>query len=189
MSIVTLNYEGIKWSDIFELDSQSPSGIVWKGSRRSQNGKVAGAKNYDARTKEPHMWRVNTLGKIWAVHRIILIMLGKDISGKIIDHKDGNPFNNSIGNLRIVDQRINTQNKKKNSSNTSGVTGVSEGSNGQGRAYFIAHWLENNRQCSKIFSIDDLGYDVAFSLACEHRKYMISELNKRGNSYTDRHGE
>lgn len=42
-----------------------------------------------------------------------------------IDHRDGNPSNNRLRNLRAVSPSINSRNQKKHSSNTSGRTGVS----------------------------------------------------------------
>jgi hypothetical protein len=37
-------------------------------------------------------------------------IIGRPIDGRIIDHLDGNPLNNSIDNLRIVTRRENNQN-------------------------------------------------------------------------------
>ena len=106
----------------------------------------------------------------------------------VIDHMDGDPFNNLVTNLKITNQKINTQNSKKGSKNTSGVTGVSEGDNGTGRAHFRSAWCYKTKQYSKTFSIDDLGRDKAFNMACAYRESKISELNSKGESYSDRHG-
>ena len=42
-----------------------------------------------------------------------------------VDHKDGNPSNNSLDNLRIANQSLNAFNGKLRSTNTSGIRGVS----------------------------------------------------------------
>lgn len=51
---------------------------------------------------------------------------GKPKSPFVIDHIDGNPFNNQKENLRIVNQSTNTRNRnlKPNRNNTSGYLGI-----------------------------------------------------------------
>lgn len=57
--------------------------------------------------------------------RIIWTMLKGEIpEGMVIDHKDRNPANDKIGNLRIVTQSVNLQNKGLSVLNTSGFRGV-----------------------------------------------------------------
>lgn len=43
--------------------------------------------------------------------RLMKKKLGAKIKGKDIDHKDGNPRNNSTGNLRIMDKSKNRSKK------------------------------------------------------------------------------
>ena len=72
--------------------------------------------------------------------------------------------------------------KAKNSSTS--VTGVlKEG------ACFRATWRENDKPKSKRFSINRLGHEEAFRLACEYREQKIRELNEQGAGYTERHGK
>lgn len=54
----------------------------------------------------------------------ILMGLNKE-DGKVVDHIDGNPYNNRKSNLRVCTQGENTLNKHYMSRNTSGVIGVS----------------------------------------------------------------
>jgi len=71
------------------------------------------------------------------------------------------------------------RNNKMRSSNSTGVVGVSWGSNtdfNQTRA--IAHWVdENANQHSKSFSVLKYGLLPAFKLACEYRVKMVEELS------------
>ena len=53
------------------------------------------------------------------------LVLGTSDSGKVVDHIDGNPFNNSKRNLRECTQGQNCMNKAKQTNNsTSGFVGV-----------------------------------------------------------------
>ena len=58
------------------------------------------------------------------VHRLIMGI--QDISWKecVVDHINGNVFDNRKCNLRVVTQLQNAMNQKKSKNNTSGVTGV-----------------------------------------------------------------
>lgn len=188
---IKLNYASIDWKSIFEYSEGSPSGLIWKNSERPKcNGKVAGTKSFDVRTKLPHMWRVNYQGKRWAVHRIILLINGFDLANEfVVDHVDGDPFNNLLENLRIVTQTHNNQNRRKTEGlGKTGTVGCSLGTNGKGRTYISAFWHTEGKIQQKRFSVDDFGYDIALSMAKEYRKQKLEELNKGGAGYTDRHG-
>jgi len=54
-----------------------------------------------------------------SLHRFIM-----NFPDSLIDHKDGNTFNNSKSNLRLCDSKGNTRNAKLKSTNTSGFKGV-----------------------------------------------------------------
>lgn len=56
---------------------------------------------------------------IWELH------YGEIPNKMILDHKDQNPNNNKLSNLRLVDKSFNGFNSPKRNNNTSGVTGVS----------------------------------------------------------------
>jgi hypothetical protein len=185
------DYSSIEWSKYFELSDESPSGIKWKAGqgKPGNKGGIAGTKCYDCRSKLPGSWQVKAAdGAHWLVHRIILVMKEINILGKVIDHIDGNPFNNKISNLRVTTQMINCQNQRIRITNTSGVAGVSIKVNKQGRTYFGAYWTTNKKRITKYFSIDDFGYEKAFDMACKHRKLMLENLNKDGANYSERHG-
>ena len=62
-------------------------------------------------------------GKKYANHRIIFLMFNGYLPKKV-DHRDNNPLNNRIGNLREATVPQNAHNSKKPITNTSGVKGV-----------------------------------------------------------------
>lgn len=67
--------------------------------------------------------RIN--GKQYPEHRIIWVMFNGGIDGGIkIDHKDNNPLNNRLENLRLATHNENMYNSIKSKSNKSGYKGV-----------------------------------------------------------------
>ena len=190
MSKKMRDYSLVDWSQHFDLSAASASGLFWKDGQGKCGAKtrVAGAKCYDCRSKMPGSWQVKVAGAHWLVHRIIMVMNGVDILNKVIDHEDGNPFNNTISNLRVTTQKSNCQNQRMRVTNTSGVVGVSIKVNKEGRSYFGAYCGAGKKRRTKYFSIDRLGYDEAFRLACEYRKQMLDKLNEHGAEYSERHG-
>ena len=108
-------------SDLFkhlEYSAASKTGLRNKitgkdvGTLTSLNGKPASS-------------GVKVLGTKYICHRVIWVLVCGSIDEELeIDHIDGNPWNNTVENLRIVTKTINQRNRKKYSNNTSGVNGT-----------------------------------------------------------------
>jgi len=177
----------------FKYSENSPSGLVWvvdqpRGANPHKIGQIAGGR--ESRNNQPHRWRVKPMGiaKSVAVHRIVWALHFPISEDKVIDHIDGNPWNNKIENLREVDRATNSRNTKKHASNKSGVTGVNFKRNRDGHTYWTATWRDGTaRSRGRSFMIEKYGNDEAFKLACEYRKNKIEELKAKGFDYTDRH--
>ena len=100
----------ISFEDYFYYDETSPTCLRWRvdiytGEFKSvkivSNGDVAGCfqKNKNG---SPKCCRVGLQKKEYFVHRIIWQMFhGKITSKKIIDHLNGNPWDNRISNLKV----------------------------------------------------------------------------------------
>ena len=136
-------------------------------------------------------WNIGFKGRFAQINRIIWQLFnGKIPDGFVVDHIDGNSLNNKIENLRIVTKEKNARNLKKRQDNKSGVTGVRFHTDKRCRAtYWKArfHDLDGKHIC-KYFSVEKIGNDEAFRLACEWRAEQIRLLNEQGAGYTERHG-
>ena len=127
-------------------------------------------------------------GKRYRNHRVIWELFEGTIpEGMVIDHLDGNPWNNDITNLALKSVKGNSRNTKKSNRNSSGFVGVSIYST-SGNFYSIARWYdENDVPRSKSFSHKRYGEQLATQLAAEYRAKIISNLNEQGAGYTERH--
>lgn len=186
----TKNYNK-DWSDCFILDETSPSGLA---RTRNQYGEViekynVGSKHFKKNNK-PHAWELRFKCEKYSVHRIIWVMTYGSIDPSlVIDHLDGDPFNNKIENLSLKTISANMRNQRKYVSNTTGITGVRLAHNGSGNWYYEASWYDvGNKKCQKRFSISKLGEEVAKSLAIDCRKEQIARRISEGAEYTERHG-
>lgn len=173
------------FADRFYYDETSPSCLRWKSisSTRIKVGDTAGCKDHRG------YWVVKCAGKRYYVHRVIFHVLHMDFpEGVCVDHINGDKGNNKISNMRLVTQRVNSQNKTIATDNKTGVTGVTL-QEWKGRLYFYASAFDiTGKRYRKSFRIDILGKEKAFKLACECRQNMIELFNEQGTSYTERHG-
>lgn len=180
----------MNWEDIVEYDETSPTGLLWKKSLGiiCRDGSPAGT-FVKRKNGKPKCVQFTYNKKHYKCHRVIWQLKNGDIpSGYVVDHKDKNPWNNKISNLRLVKQKVNTQNASLSSYNTSGVCGV--GWNKKcGFTYARAYVTVNGKQVSKIFNVRDHGLLPAFKMAVCWRRDKIMELNSLGESYSETHGK
>jgi len=184
---------------LFIYDESSQTCLRWaidcfsgrsNGRKHISVGDVAGSLNGTGGYSQIHYKQ-----GMYRVHRIIWEMFHGYVPEKyVIDHIDGDPTNNSVSNLRAVEEKYNSRNKKKQNNNTSGFVGVTSikyknPANVEYR-YYKASWADSVSlgKCYKIFSVHVHGEEEAFRLACEYRLKMIAQLNSQGAGYTDRHG-
>jgi hypothetical protein len=67
---------------------------------------------------------ISIAGRQYKAHRLAWLLFYGDWPDGAIDHADGNPQNNAIGNLRIATNQQNQFNRGLSRSNTSGFKGV-----------------------------------------------------------------
>lgn len=130
----------MNWHDYFTYNEKTDD-LVWKkrplelfpskgigsGGGNSWNsrfaGKVAGSKLTPSGKPIAILVRVN--GVLVGAHRIVWEMHHGPIpNGMDIDHKNVNPFDNRLANLRLATMSENSRNRGANKNNKSGVKGV-----------------------------------------------------------------
>lgn len=133
---------------------------------------------------------VSINAKHYKAHRIVYMLFNGEIpENMVINHKDGNTYNNCIDNLEACYQKDNVRRSKVyqgkiKSGNNSGVTGVYQSSHDPRYISWIAAWRENGKKMKKHFYVHKHGEAEAFRLACEYRKQMIEKLNSEGAGYS-----
>jgi hypothetical protein len=64
-------------------------------------------------------------GKTYQVHKLVWLYMEGHYPD-MLDHEDGNGLNNKWSNLRLASYELNSKNKRRYSSNKSGISGVSQ---------------------------------------------------------------
>ena len=181
-------------NEVFYYDETSPSGLRWKvdrlknkGAKLFSAGDVAGNKRF-MENGTPRCWILKFQGVPHVVHRIVWVLLNGSLDPDlVIDHLDGNAFNNNITNLKPKTHADNARNRGYNKTQT-GVIGVTKRIAPGNIINFRASWKDaNGKEQCRNFSTRKYGYEEAFRLACEVRENKIKELRALGFDYTDRH--
>jgi hypothetical protein len=108
-------------SEIITLFDYVDGQLIWKVDRRSRKvkGTIAGWNN------NLNYKSVCVGSKQYKIHQLVWILHNGDIpKDKIIDHINGNPNDNRIGNLRLATMSENQYNSKIRKDNKSGIKGV-----------------------------------------------------------------
>jgi hypothetical protein len=107
------------------------------------------------------------------------LLLGDVPVGKVVDHIDGNPLNNTRDNLRLVDQHVNTLNRGMSRTNTSGVTGVCRDDSCRHHRWIVQYAPSPYKSTSKCFTDAKFGgRDEAFKAAVAFRT-SIEQTNPK----------
>ncbi|HPR92425.1 MAG TPA: HNH endonuclease [Candidatus Dojkabacteria bacterium] len=171
------------FNEWFVVDSSSPTGLSWKKDNNSNSpknrkykGDFAGIKTYRP-NGQPSSVLVSLFSNKFSTHRIVWLLTHGSISKDlVVDHIDGNPFNNKIENLRLVTAKENANNSVYRSSKT-GTIGVQKDTM-NGVEYYVATWYENRKQRRKAFRISKYGEQMAFELAVNFRNEKSNGTNR-----------
>ncbi len=195
------DYDNFDWSSRFDLDPTSPSGLVWNttiyslGGNKLETwvGKPAGSLS-DVKNGDNLAWSVafQHEGCInhYKVHRIIAVLSGIKVNGKIIDHINGDSSDNRIENLRTTTITANARNRRVSTNSPYGITGVGSYEDKVGNLYFTASARINGKTVQESFPVKRLGLMPAFLQATASRMRLIDFINSSDTtdeSYTPRH--
>lgn len=178
------------FKDYFKVSSESPSGLVRIKNRVGKDIPEYSVGTKDFKNGNPTAWKLKFQGNKYCIHRIIWVLTHGSIDPTlVVDHLDGNPFNNLIGNLDLKTFSGNAMNKRQYGNNTTGFSGVILTNAGEGNFYYTAQWYEiNGSRNRKCFSINKLGESTAKNLAITYREEQVRRLILEGADYTERHG-
>lgn len=116
----------------------------------------------------------NKTQKKYLVHRLLGDSFIENPDNKpCIDHIDREKTNNNLNNLRWVSHSENSQNRGKQSNNTSGIIGIYETSKSNGKyLYYKAQIMAEGKRYQKLFPRTDIGFIQAseyyFQMKKEH---------------------
>jgi hypothetical protein len=119
-------------------------------------------------------FRVDNQPFMVKVHRLVWFIVNGKLPEKDIDHINGEKLDNRIINLRDVPKSVNSRNKKLQSNNTSGITGVSW--NSRYKKWVVQVRVERKHH--------HLGYFDDINTA----EKVVIEFRKQ-HGFTNRHGE
>lgn len=97
-----------EYQELFYIDESSPSGLrnkVARGSRAPKDA-ITGSKTSRG------YFKVGCKGKTYLVHRIVYVLqFGEIPENMLVDHRDTDPSNNKVSNLRLATSTQNQYNK------------------------------------------------------------------------------
>lgn len=187
----------IDFSEYVYYSETSPSGLRWKNTTFSGKHRTVTStiKDQPCGTLTSKLsWKLSIDGKVYLAHRVIIALNQTLDADMVVDHINGNPFDNRLDNLRVVTHKINSRNRKltrKSSAEKLGVSFVEllNGSKTNINYYYMAFaYTLCGKSINKKFSVKKHGLLPAFAMACQWREDKIKELNEQGAGYTERHG-
>lgn len=182
-----VNYDFDLISSFVSISETSPTGII-----SNITGKPTG--NFEKCSDgSKHYIRVLINKRRYMVHRVVwLLHYGSVDDRLVIDHIDGDSWNNSIHNLRLVEQSTNQRNRKKMNTNQTGYNGVgihttATGNRNGFNTYARATWVDiNGKPAHKDFNIKNFEtLEFATEFADLYRQLQIQDRE----TYTERHGK
>jgi hypothetical protein len=172
-------------------DESSSTFLRWvkTASRRVKVGAIAGSLRVNKKHIRNHSI-VSINRQHYIISRVIWVLHHRHLcESMVIDHVDGNPWNNNILNLRAISQSENQRNQKKFNTNTSGITGVARYTDSRGYSYFMSTFSDGfGKNKQKAFNIVTHGEENALVLAKEWRTNGLKVLEEFGIFYSSRHG-
>lgn len=122
------------FKEVLEIDATSATGLRWKKRDKSIGnfntlfaGKEAGfVQVFGSNETKYHIVKVGYKGRAvnFPAHRIVMILAGKKVEGKVVRHKDGDSLNNKLSNLEVCTQSQFLSSRGMQKNNHSGFKNV-----------------------------------------------------------------
>lgn len=185
----TKEYELIKdhIDKFLEYDENSPSFLTWKvdvykGRKQSQiqirKGTHAGWLDKSG------YYKVSINSNNVQAHRVVACLNGFDVNGNLVDHINGVKVDNRKENLRVVDFKQNSRNRKVANNSTTGISGVGYKATGNYSRYYY-QWTDNDGfRRFKSFNVGNRNKDDVLAELLIFRKEILRSLG----DYSDDHG-
>lgn len=164
--------DDMNWHDHFTYNPETGQLLrAMPGSPKF--GRAAGYRQFNGRIgsphRSPHSIRINVLGKFYVAHRIIWEMHNGPIpEGVVIDHINGNPFDNTMQNLRLATMAENSRNSRTPRNNKHGFKGVRQLPGGKFQARIVV-------------SGKHIALGVASTLEDAHKIYCLASKKYHGD--------
>lgn len=113
-----LSFERVR--DLFDYDAENG----WPVRKKDQFGRIVNRPCGNKPVCKGY-GQVRIDGKTYQTHRIVWLLVHGEWPDGEIDHKDRNPMNNRIENLRVASSSENSHNHGLQRNNSSGYPGVS----------------------------------------------------------------
>ena len=180
-------------NEIFEYigySEDSPTNLIAIRDKFMWNGKLVYTKNdvvgsFTHRSNgDPKCIRVRFNGKTYHAHNLVWELFNNKLPNGLIDHIDGNPFNNVISNLEVCTQAVNCRRKKVHKVIDTGLRYHTL----KGYDYWRAQYTDLDGKIHlKYFSILKLGFNAKVE-AKLWRDTQITLMNKSGAGYKESNG-
>ena len=163
------------YEQVLYIDESSQSGLRWRITVSATATKDSVAGCYSDTVKNP-CWRIKVKKKPMVLARVLWFMYYKDFVPEVVDHRNGNTKDHSIGNLRAFTQKLNTENRVV--LNETGTPGVYLREDKYGNPIFRCQGVnKDGKRWSKVFAVNKYGMDEAFRLATQFRLSKEDENN------------
>jgi len=140
-------------------------------------GDIAGFKVY---SREKYYLCIRVEGELYRLHHLAFVFMEDRLPKELVDHKDGNTINNIWSNLRCANRNQNAHNYKKPITNTSGVKGLYERTDGWQIRVMLSNKAKTMFFANKKYGSSEKAKEVAIKALQNLRDTLHKEFANHG---------